>query len=366
MKAHAAFEEKSDAPIGGTLIQMRVLAEKLAEDPDTYVAFLLGNFGQPKQERCGSIDLFGSTTMQPTILNTFLAPFRMWRDFRKIDPDIVIASSAGIETGIVFAFCRLGRRRRFIYRVAHEWDCSGEYAKRYFFRGIFFEWGLRGADVRVAQSEEQRTLLKKKGLSSIVIRNSFVMPSNANAPRQFSQRASLLWVSRCEPWKHPELFLQLAQAFPEESFVMICPPQKYGEEFFEMIRKQSSLIPNLRFLDFVPFSSIQTYFDEAKVFVGTSEYEGFPNTYIQACLGATPIISYRVNPDHIFESHGIGFCANGSWEAFVDHVRLLLHDKGVWDTRSSRAYQYVHEYHDIEKNIQKWITIFTNSLDEVF
>lgn len=356
LKAHAAFEETSGAPIGGTLVQMRIVAEKLSQDPRRDVFFLVGNFGQPQEERYGRIRLIGSTRMNRTIFNLLSAPFSIWRDFKRIDADTFIASSAGPETGILRFLCFLSGKRM-VYRIAHEWDCTGEYAKKRFLSGRLFAWGMKRADVVVSQSDDQKALLwKHQKITSTVIRNSFVLPPSVLEVSGIPKK-SILWVSRCEPWKHPELFLKLARLFPRESFVMVCPKQRYGETFFRSIKEEADRMSNVRFFDFIPFSESQLFFNEAKVFVATSEYEGFPNTYIQACIGGTPIVSYRVNPDGMLDKHGVGFCADGSWEKVSRSLETLISDDGTWRKCSQNAVKYVRDFHDIEKNVHEWLKI---------
>ena len=102
---------------------------------------------------------------------------------------------------------------------------------------------------------------------------------------------------------------------------------------------------------------MDSFFERAKVFVNTSESEGFPNTFVQACKNATPILSLTVNPDDFINKHGCGLCSNGDWDIFVDMLQRLL------DEETSRKYgrngrRYAEENHDIRKISKKYEETF--------
>lgn len=353
LKAHAIFDSKSEAPVGGTLVQLHVLAKRLASDPSNQVSFLVGDYGQDGEETYEHIRVFRSVKLQRTIWNMLKVPFCLWQDFQKINADIYITSSASPEVGLLVLFGWF-KRKKIIYRVAHEWDCSGEYVTKHGIFGKIFEWGIIHAHSLVVQSKDQQSLLKRRyARDSVIIPNSYFI-----VEPQDTQKEGVLWVSRCERWKNPVAFLRLAETLPQYRFTMICPRQKYQEELYEQVFSQAKKLRNLNFIDFVPFESIQGYFDRAKVFVGTSDYEGFPNTYLQACMGHTPVLSLIVDPDHFILNYDIGYVAEGDEKRLRESLVFLLQDVEEWRKKSKNAFRYICETHDIERNIQKWKALF--------
>ena len=98
------------------------------------------------------------------------------------------------------------------------------------------------------------------------------------------------------------------------------------------------------------FQDVQKYFDKAKCFVNSSEFEGFPNTFIQACLGSTPILSFNVNPDNFIERFEVGcFCAN-SLDKAVEFIRNLDPEKIRF--YGNNAFKYACKHHNIEDKIR--------------
>lgn len=356
LKAHAIFDSNSTAPIGGTLVQMYAIAKRLSEDPSFLITFLVGDFGQPQIEEYDKIKVYKSIKLRRDLLHLTISPFLLWHYFKKINADVYITSSASPEVGLLTLFCKI-HKKKMIYRTASEWDCNGEYVNRHGILGKLFEYGIKNASIVVTQSKDQQILLEKTyGLDSQVIKNSFSVSDNKRTP----EKKNILWVSRCESWKNPGIFLELAIKLPNLSFIMICPKQKYQEELFENVKTEAAKIKNLTFIDFVPFEKIQRYFDEALIFIGTSNFEGFPNTYLQACLGKTPIVSYKVNPDNFIQEYKTGYFADGDRKKLEDSTKKLMEDKNDWKEKSQNAFKYLKANHDIENNINSWLSVINS------
>ena len=113
------------------------------------------------------------------------------------------------------------------------------------------------------------------------------------------------------------------------------------------VNEAAKSLKNLKLIDYVPFHRIQDYFDKAKAYVCTSELEGFPNTFIQACLGGTPIISYCINPSNMIEEYDLGcFCHNDS-ERAVNFIK---------DLDSKKSNKFID-------NLQKYVALKHNIYD---
>ncbi len=349
---YSLFNSKSNAPIGGTEVQLFAIASFFANKCDFQVSVITGDWRQEEIEQYGKITLFRSFSLKKTISHYIRAPFILWRTLKRVNADVFIASPAGPESGIIAFFCKI-YRKKFIYRTAHQMDCNGDFEKKNGLLGWLYGYGLRSADVVVTQSEEHQRMLLEGGVSSVVIRNAFVLKENIST----ENKKKILWVSRCEVWKNPKIFLEIAKKLPHESFQMISPRQKNQKELFEEINRDATSIGNIEFIEKVPFFKIQKYFNEAKIFVGTSEYEGFPNTYLQACIGKTPTVSYKVNPDEFITKNNLGYCAKGNFEKMMKYIRKLLDDEKDWKEKSENAFQYVKKNHDIETVGKQWVEL---------
>ncbi|MFC1525135.1 glycosyltransferase, partial [Planctomycetota bacterium] len=110
--------------------------------------------------------------------------------------------------------------------------------------------------------------------------------------------------------------------------------------------------PNLRFIEYV--TQIDRYFNEAHVLVNTSEYEGFPNTFIQAAKNKTPLLSFKVNPDNFINRYQCGFCAEGNFDQMVGKLKALLENEALHNKMGENAFRYAKQYHDINKIVPKF------------
>ena len=169
-------------------------------------------------------------------------------------------------------------------------------------------------------------------------------------------KSDILWVGRAVNWKRPELFLKLALTFKDRSFMMICT--KYMDhEYWENLKNLSEKITNLKFIEFVKFSEIDDYFKKAKVYVNTSIYEGFPNTFLQAFKYNTPVISLNVNPDNIFNESNFGYYCNDNFDSLKEKLSILVQSSELQEMVGKKAYSYVSKFHDIEMIGKQWIKV---------
>ena len=94
------------------------------------------------------------------------------------------------------------------------------------------------------------------------------------------------------------------------------------EDLYDQVKKAAESLPNLTFIGVVPYSEVNDYFARAKLFLNTSDSEGFPNSYLQAWVRGVPVISY-FDPDGLIEALEIGAKVS-SQEEFSVPIKALL------------------------------------------
>jgi len=143
---------------------------------------------------------------------------------------------------------------------------------------------------------------------------------------------------------------------------MICQ-RSGGDERYDDLIEQAKQLDNLQFIPRVPFHDIDSYFQRAKVFVNTSDSEGFPNTFIQACSAATPILSLNVNPDTFLDKYNCGISCDGDWQKLLDGLDFMLAvDRYVQLGQNAR--KYAEQNHDIAKIIKQYKKLFIELAEE--
>jgi glycosyltransferase involved in cell wall biosynthesis len=347
LSAYPLFNPSQQAVFGGAEVDFYLLATELAADPRFDVRFVVGDYGQPAIERLQNVTLFKSLDVRG---NYFLNVGKVWSALRHANADIYVQEACSLLTTTVAVFCKR-HRRRFIYRTAHTDETDGTYFRRHPLRGGLVRWAFGAADTLIVQNQEDQSRLLASGQQSIVIRNACRLRDIT-----FTGREYIFWAGRSGPIKRPDLFIKLAKLFPEWSFVMVCSRTE-GDRLYDDMSRSAASVANLKFIGGLPFEQIDAYFEKAMLYVSTSDSEGFPNTFVQACKSGTPVLSLNVNPDNFLTRHQCGHCAYGQWEQLLQSMRhILLPENAEKMGRNGR--RYAEKNHDIKQIVELYKELF--------
>ncbi len=348
-KAYPLFNSEVEAVFGGSEVDLYYLATELARDEGFRVSFVVADYGQLDIEKRENVELIKSVNFNR---NSLLGAFAIWKALKRADAQIYMMKTASAGTPLVARFCK-NNSCRFVYRTAHRYECDGTYLRRHRFLGKAFTWSLRqGSAVFAQNGDDARLLEETTGVESRVIPNGHRLPGQDAA----QGRESILWVGRTADFKKPELFIKLAKLFSKEKFVMICQ-EATGDSGYGQLRRAADEVGNLKFLPRVGFHEVGGYFQRAKVLVNTSDSEGFPNTFIQACGSGAAILSLNVNPDNFLGRYNCGRCVGGDWELMVKKLGEMT--EGAWAEELGRnGRRYAEENHDITKIVEQYKEIF--------
>lgn len=347
-KAYPIFNPDVQSVFGGAEVDLYMIATELAKDETFNVSFIVADYGQPDEEQRENVRILKSLDFKQ---NPLTGAIRIWNAMKRADADwyMLETASPGVPLGLLFA--RL-HRRKMLYRTAHEKECNGDYLARHFFLGKLFKASIRRVDALVTQNRcDQENLLKNMNVSSTVIPNGHPIPCLENVSKK-----TILWVGRSVDFKHPERFLALAKAFPDEHFTMICQ-RATGDRHYDDLKASAAGIQNLEFIERVPFHEIDRYFENAKVFVNTSDSEGFPNTFIQACKASTAILSFGFNPDNFLDVHRCGIACGFTGERMAEHLKAMLED-GRYIQLGRNGRDYAAAVHNIVTVAAQYKDIF--------
>lgn len=343
--AAGLFSQSTGVTYGGAEVQLYQLANELAKRDDVEISFLTAAQLQSSVQQINNIKVYQTLLAKRTIpfFSHFRGVWRLWRNLHKINADVYIQRALGPETGLIALYCKIFKKR-FVYMIAHEWDVSGKFIKEHRLIGRLALYGMRQANIIIAQNiDQQKTLKENFNLDSTVLPSVYNIPMK---PVEFVDRQYVLWVGRAEIWKQPEVYIELAELMPEYHFVMIMPSSNYPKFYAELVERVKN-ISNLTFIQKVQFNKIDDYFKKALLFTNTSTVEGFPNTFIQAAKNSTPILSLSVNPDNILEKYDFGKVANGSKEVFFSLARELLQHPDQLENLGAKGYVYSKKEHDV-------------------
>jgi glycosyltransferase involved in cell wall biosynthesis len=276
---------------------------------------------------------------------------------KRADADVYYQSCAGTLTGLTARHCKKNNKK-FVFRVASDADCiPGEQLIGLWRDRKMYEYGLKRTDLILAQSQKQVALLESNyNLNSTCV-NMVVEPPATGL--ETPEDIDVLWVSNLFPLKRPEIVIQLAQALPQYRFAMIGGRRPGPGDYYGGIVAKTRLVENLEFLGLVPYNRIADYFSRAKLFVNTSETEGFPNTFLQSWIHGTPVISF-FDPDDIIKKEGLGYSPENLKE-MVQTVDDLISDDGKRREISRRVRDFAHEQYSPPSVSSTLIQAFKNA-----
>ena len=357
------YRPESGLPFGGAEAQFFLLSRALAEDPAVAVSVLTTVEGEPWTERHGNVAVLArrargrrSVSVPRSRLEAwrrgigYAAAFiEMYRLLRRINARVYLHAGAGVEVGSYALICRL-LRRRFIYVVASSADLTDKFGLVTGPLKRLFPLGVRLADAVICRTQDQAAWLKETyDREGVLIRTGYPVPRDPQ-PEAETKR-SILWVGRGHPLKQPHLLLSMAEQLPDEQFVMVLMPDAQHGELANELRARAARLPNVRLRENLPWESMDAVFQESKLFINTSIYEGFPNTFVQAAMHGTPILSWGVDPDRVLTDQGIGVCARASFGQMVELARRLCQNNERRLRMGRQAQEYARKHHDLSRSV---------------
>jgi glycosyltransferase involved in cell wall biosynthesis len=336
---------------GGSERQMYFLAKEIAKDSNYDVTFLVGDFGQEKEEEYDGIKVIKSfrTEYSNNLLYKVLYSFKYFLLLKKVNADIYITSSANTVVALVTLFSRIFGKKN-IHRTAHQIDVDGTYEKKNGILGKFYGYGIQKATAIITQNEDhQKLLMENYNKEAYLFKNVYqIQPLEVDK----EVKKNIFWASRSEKWKNPHIFLDIVERYSEYSFVMGLI-KSHDDDFYKEIVNRAKLLKNLTLYTPVPHDKMQDIFKESKIFINTSDFEGFPNTFIEAGMNGTPIFSLSVNPDDMFGKYSCGFYADGDPSVLSDKIEEFMTNDKLFNRHSDGVYDYVVKNHSLDKGIQK-------------
>lgn len=351
-KAYPIFNPDVNGVFGGAEVDLYMIGTELAKDESFEVSFIVADYDHPDEEVRENVRILKSLDFKQ---NQLTGARKIWKALKQADADCYMMKTASPGVPLLQSFCRK-YNKRFIYKTANSGECDGSYVQGHPVLGRFFVRSLKTSTLVITQNRQDHDNLKTHlNIDSMVIPNGHRIP--VNTPRE---KETILWVGRSAAVKGPRRFLELAAALPEEPFVIICQ-RATGDTQYGELKTAAANIENLQFIEQVPFSEVDGYFEQAKVFVNTSDSEGFPNTFIQACKAGTAILSYAVNPDGFLDAHQCGICCHGEMSTLSAQLGEMLRENR-YQQFGSHGLDYVRVQHDIGKIIDRYKMIFGGDL----
>ncbi len=381
---YSLFNQQTKFPFGGAEVRACFIGEGIAAaDQSLQVSFVTFNHMQEKSEEYGNVEVWRDNIIPPS--RQFIRTVNWWTSrgisrrvlhllqrifckpeviirpeykiyshqfdvYREIDADIYCVFGVHDLAAKVGAFCKENSKKFTIFTASDE-DFSTMYYRLsievnpYGNIGYIADYAIRIADTIICQTEYQAKLCHER-----YDRNAFIVRSPArdlkNKPElEMGTRGGyILWVGKSDYNKNPEAVLSLARKLPDVQFVMVM--SKSSPSLHRKIILNQ--MPNVEIIDYLPYREMEKLFENALVFLNTSKFEGFPNTFLQAGCNGVPIASLTVDPDNFIVKHKCGISASGDIQKLELSIRHLLKTPELWKQYAGNLYDYVCRFHDPE------------------
>lgn len=360
------FNRVSFMAHGGAELNMYYLSKMFAKSDRFEVSFITEDQNQKHIENYDNVKViklaglkWGASMITNNPIKKLLCKvqveFSAAREMLFSDYDVVITTTANIMIARLVFWGKLFTKKKIIFRLANDTDADPHYfasTSGSKLKDKLYWWGVTHADELIFQTKQQMSIFNRtEDKKGTIIGNGFYIQN----PERKYEKKDILWVSRADDVKRPHLLLEMAKQLPNEHFVMIMPG---NNELSHKIQNDLADIPNIEFIEYVPFEEIMEFYHNAKLFVNTATFEGFPNTFIQSAMAETPILSFCINPDGILDEYNMGYVCQESVDKAVEFVRDFDENKRL--QMGKNAFEYVKSKHDInntrieyEKLIQK-------------
>jgi glycosyltransferase involved in cell wall biosynthesis len=255
-------------------------------------------------------------------------------------------------------------RRKFVFRIASDTDCEPEkllIEYNYWRDRRIYEYGLRRADAVLAQSAlQQEAMQRNYGISSTLASMLVDQPREVSA---FEARViPVLWVSNMRQLKRPDLVLDFAAGSPEIAVHMIGGRIADSADLFDAVRRRASTLSNVMFHGQIPYHDVNDYFAKARVFVNTSDIEGFPNSYLQAWARGTPVVAF-FDPDGLIAREGLGVAVS-DMDEMREAIIGLITDRERWLAMSARCVAFMRREFNEERILAPYLDTFHRITDQ--
>ena len=138
---------------------------------------------------------------------------------------------------------------------------------------------------------------------------------------------------------------------------MISAPHLTDSDYHKKLQNRSKSIDNLDFIGEVDPHKVHGYYRNAKILVNTSDYEGFPNTFLEAWRYETPVVSLFFDIDSTLSEMEVGMIS-GNMANLQEDVRSLAHDVSLRSRMGATARKLVANLYSLDTVTNQYKNVF--------
>jgi len=353
------LDDESETVAGGAPRQQYLIAHGLQKRGFDLSA-IVADHGQPTSTTFKGVrTLTGVPEKIDKIIDIPSTLYSLFRATKRSQADVFYVRGAPRLTTAVFALSTT-LRKPFVFCLANDRDLNNEYLNdrynplvcRAYFRAI------NAAETVVVQTSTQQAQIEAMfDRECVRIPNGYPIPDTSEL-LDHSNRNEVLWVGTSDKHqKKPLRFVELAKSFPEIPFVMVSKPKTGDPTHHDEVSRRANKVPNLEFTGPIQPDDVHEYYRRAALFVNTSDYEGFPNTFLEAWRYATPVLSLHYEVDDLFSTSEISI-KTGSMDQMKQQIQSLYSNVDRRQSMGTAARKYMVQNYSIETVVSKYQRLF--------
>lgn len=242
----------------------------------------------------------------------------------------------------------VGIRKKFKLEYKKNFSLS-RYISIHLPNDIVYKLLLKRCDYIFMQHKGQDTLsvktIGKKALFGNII-DLNILPTGNNFEKEYFVYAGSLSIL-----KGADKLYELSQINNKKySIVVVGQPNDHKSKIiFEQLKEADNIILKGRLAHYDTVQLIA----HAKALINTSDYEGFPNVFLEAWAMGVPVLSLKVNPGNIFNETNLGVCFEGDLNKMKECIGK--NETQCGDKKEMIA--YINNHHDFKTAAARFIKI---------
>lgn len=339
---------------GGAGFQLVQLARGL-RDRGYVVSFVVGDYGQEFHEEIEGFEVYRANRVayDRSIARGLTNLWRLFQAMRATGAQHYVLRSTRFLSFFVMFYARL-LGAKYTFMVANLPHClRNELESLPLVFRTLYEFSINRAARVTVQSTEQQQLLKENfGITAPVVPNGIQVPAFEGA--RLSTPYDIVWVASFKVQKRADYLIEIAKLLPQRRFLVVGgpgPDKAYSANLVEQLKQ----LPNVDFRGFVTPDQVGLVYKEARLFLNTSDWEGFPNGFLYAWTRGIPACSLCIDPDGVVTKNMLGLVIS-DLAALAAKMDALLDNEEQYSAMARRCYDHVLCKHSQDHSVEVFLT----------
>lgn len=212
-----------------------------------------------------------------------------------------------------------------------------------------FNFLLKRADFLLVQHAGQKSNVKKAKGCVAVFYNIF---DASNLPEKYNREENYyIHVGTLNVLKGSLNLFRLIKRLDKNVKIVVVgsPNDATSKKVFEHLLR----FKNIDIKGRLPHKDTIQLIAGAKALINLSNFEGFPNIFLEAWGAGVPVISLIVNPGNVFEKYPLGVCCNGD----LEQMKKYLEEGSLDNIQREPLKAYISEFHLLDTAADRFLKL---------